>query len=199
LRTVGPVTCQYVAVSRKPSPESGDNDSVGVYEPDERLIKSLYERFGARLLFHVRRSTGNDHQWAEDVVQETLVRAWRNAGKLNNEPGMLWAWLLTVARRIIIDGRRRRSSRPEEVEDTALETVAVPDGSDHTLSAMVVTDALERLSVEHRQVIEETYLRDRTINEAAEVLQIPPGTVKSRLFYAIRALRKDLMERGMMT
>jgi RNA polymerase sigma-70 factor (ECF subfamily) len=187
--------CKYVAVSRKPSPESAELDP-GINERDERLVDALYQAFGSRLLHHVRRATGNDHHWAEDVVQETLVRAWRHAGKLNREPGLLWAWLLTVARRIIIDGRRRRSARPEEVEDTGIDAVSVPDESERTIAAMVVSEALERLSTEHREVIEETYLRDKTINEAAEALGIPPGTVKSRLYYAIRALRKDLKEKG---
>lgn len=191
-----PIRCQYVAVSRKLSPESAELDFAGIDQPNEQMIDALYQAFGPRLLHHVRRATGNDHHWAEDVVQETLMRAWRHAGKLNREPGMLWAWLLTVARRIIIDGRRRRRARPEEVEDTGLETVSVPDESERTIASMVVADALERLSPEHREVIVETYLKDRTINEAAEVLRIPPGTVKSRLYYAIRALRKDLKEKG---
>jgi RNA polymerase sigma-70 factor (ECF subfamily) len=194
-----PNRCHHVAVSRKPIPESAELDpdsyELNAFDGNERLISSLYEAFGSRLLHHVRRATGNDHHWAEDIVQETLVRAWRHAGTLNREPGLLWAWLLTVARRIIIDGRRRKRARPEEVEDTGLD-VAVPDESERTIAAMVVTEALEILSTEHREVIEETYLRDRTINEAAELLRIPPGTVKSRLYYAIRTLRKELKEKG---
>jgi RNA polymerase sigma-70 factor (ECF subfamily) len=115
---------------------------------------------------------------------------------LHREPGLLWAWLLTVARRIVIDGRRRRGARPQEVEPPDANAVPVPDGSDRAIEAMIVADALRELSPEHREVIEHTYLRDRTINEAAEILGIPPGTVKSRLYYGIRALRKVLKERG---
>ncbi|MEU4535424.1 sigma-70 family RNA polymerase sigma factor [Streptosporangium sp. NPDC023825] len=165
-------------------------------DTDVLLVEDLYREFGAPLLRHVRKATGNDLQWAEDVVQETLVRAWRNAGRLQREPGLLWAWLLTVARRIVIDGRRRRGTRPQEVEPADANAVPVPDGADRALEAMIVAEALRELSPEHREVIEQTYLRDRTINEAAEILGIPPGTVKSRLYYGIRALRKVLKERG---
>ncbi|MFF5209395.1 sigma-70 family RNA polymerase sigma factor [Streptosporangium sp. NPDC000396] len=170
--------------------EAVDSDDENV------LVEALYREFGVPLLRHVRKSTGNDLQWAEDVVQETILRAWRNASRLHREPGLLWAWLLTVARRIVIDGRRRRGARPQEVEPADADAVPVPDGADQTLEAMIVADALQDLSEEHREVIEHTYLRDRTINEAAEILGIPPGTVKSRLYYGIRALRKILKERG---
>ncbi len=162
----------------------------------EHRIAELYREFGGPLLRHIRRSTGNDLQWAEDVVQETLVRAWRNSARLQWEPGLIWAWLLTVARRIVIDGRRRRSVRPQEVEAPEIDVLAVPDGAERSLSAIVVADALRSLTEEHREVIEQTYLRDRTISEAAEILGIPPGTVKSRLYYGIRALREVLRDKG---
>lgn len=167
--------------------ESADADA-------EHRIAVLYQEFRGPLLRHVRKSTGNDLQWAEDVVQETIVRAWRNSARLHWEPSLIWAWLLTVARRIVIDGRRRRSARPPEVEPPEADTISVPDGCDRALSAIVVADALRSLTEEHREVIEQTYLRDRTISEAAEILGIPPGTVKSRLYYGIRALREQLRD-----
>jgi RNA polymerase sigma-70 factor, ECF subfamily len=165
-----------------------------VENPEEQLVKALYQEFGGPLLGHVMRLTGHDKQWAEDVVQETLFRAWRNAGKLTREPDLLWAWLLTVARRVVIDGRRKRSARPQEVEPTRLDTVPVPDESERTLSAMVVSEALQLLSKEQREAIVETYFRQRTISEAAKVLGVPEGTVKSRVYYALRALRDALQD-----
>jgi RNA polymerase sigma-70 factor (ECF subfamily) len=77
-----------------------------------------------------------------------------------------------------------------------LENAPVPDTSEELLRKMLVAEALRSLSAAHREVLNETILRDRTVNEAAEVLGIPVGTVKSRVYYALKALRLVLAERG---
>ncbi|NYI90640.1 RNA polymerase sigma-70 factor (ECF subfamily) [Amycolatopsis endophytica] len=163
---------------------------------DDDLATALYREFGRPLLAFVITLTGGDRLWAEDVVQETLIRAWRNADKLDREPEMLRAWLHTVARRIVIDGWRSRRARPQEVEEPDANLVGVPDESDRTLAAMMLYEALQTLSAEHREAVLQTYLQDRTVNEAAAKLGVPPGTVKSRIYHAVRALRRALKERG---
>jgi RNA polymerase sigma-70 factor (ECF subfamily) len=105
-------------------------------------------------------------------------------------------WLATVARRIVIDEQRRRKARPAEAGEGMLENASVTDGTEDLLRSVIVADALLALSPAHREVLNETILRDRTVNEAAEVLGIPVGTVKSRVYYAVRALRLVLAERG---
>ncbi|MEP7025752.1 MAG: sigma-70 family RNA polymerase sigma factor [Actinomycetota bacterium] len=163
---------------------------------DDLIITELYRQYRTPLLSFVQRLTAGDQQHAEDIVQETMVRAWRQAPDLDLSQPSLMPWLATVARRIVIDHGRRRRARPAEIGDVVLENLPVADATEDLLRKVIVTEALQALSPAHREVLNETILRDRTVNEAAEALGIPVGTVKSRVYYAIRALRLVLTERG---
>jgi RNA polymerase sigma-70 factor, ECF subfamily len=160
------------------------------------LVRRLYREHSAALLSYVVTLTGGDRYWAEDVVQETLLRAWRHAAQLTDPTRSARPWLATVARRIVIDDYRSRRSRPQEMGDKALELLAGPDEFDRTLSAMTISEALATLTPAHREAIVESYLAGRTIQQAAAVLGIPNGTVKSRVYYGLRALRRTLEEQG---
>src|SRR3569832_2070706 len=108
--------------TRPASRRSPDGSSTTTSHEDE-LLRMLYEEHAEPLLMFVLRLTGGDHQRAEDIVQETLLRAWRNAHKLGTEPGTsLRPWLVTVARRIAIDDHRSASARPAETYDRELES-----------------------------------------------------------------------------
>ena len=160
---------------------------------DERLLRTLYAEHGRPLLGYAQRLTGGDRHQAEDVVQETLVRAWRNAERL--EAHSARPWLFRVARNIAIDRARARRSRIADAPADVVEAVAGPDDLDSALLAWQIADALRSLSPDHRRVIVEVYYRGRSVAEAAAVLGVPPGTVRSRTFYALRALRVALEER----
>jgi RNA polymerase sigma factor (sigma-70 family) len=160
----------------------------------EEILTELYHRYQVPLRRFVLRLNGGDQQHAEDVVQETMLKAWRNARELRADDSVM-PWLATVARRIVIDHRRRRSSRPDEVEELGADLPSA-DESEHILQGILVADAMRDLTPAHREALAETFLRDRTVNEAAEVLQIPAGTVKSRVYYGLRALRVAFEERG---
>jgi RNA polymerase sigma-70 factor (ECF subfamily) len=164
-------------------------------DTDDEFVRRLYLEHGSVLLGYLIRLTG-DCQLAEDVVQETLVRAWRHRDRMTAEYGSVRSWLITVARNIVTDQRRARRARPQEVA----ELHDRPDGRDqaeHVLDTIVIADSLRTLSGEHRDAVVEVYLRGRSVAEAAEALGIPPGTVKSRVHYALRALRPVLgVERG---
>lgn len=137
----------------------------------------------------------HDSQAAEDVVQEVLLRAWRDPHLLDHPgPGMR-AWLFTVTRRLIVDRWRSAANRHEAIGDPSLEP-GEADRSAEVLDRWIVLDALRSLSAEHRQVIAAAYYEGRGIADIATELRIPEGTVKSRLHYGLRALRLVLQERG---
>jgi RNA polymerase sigma-70 factor (ECF subfamily) len=161
---------------------------------DEPFIQSLYAEYASSLLTMVGRLTGGDRHWAEDVVQETLLRAWRNADRLlaQRQSRSLMPWLVTVARRIVINDWRSRDARPREVNDDSLALVAVPDDTERALQRMIILDALEKLRPAHRRVIVEMFLHGRTVREVARIVGVPPGTVKSRVFTAIRVMRAEM-------
>ncbi len=100
-----------------------------------------------------------------------------------------------MARRIVIDDWRARHSRPEFVAAEPPDQ-PVADKTEHTVDRMIITAALGRLSSDHRAVLLECYHRGASVAEAAEALGVPPGTIKSRTHYALRALRAVLNEMG---
>jgi RNA polymerase sigma-70 factor (ECF subfamily) len=156
---------------------------------DEALVRSLFEEHGRAMLAYATRLTG-DRSAAEDVVQEALLRAWRHPDSLVNGKGSVRGWLLTVVRNLVVDGVRARNARPAEVAESPTSDPIEGDHAENVVNTIVLLEALDRLSAEHREVLEQMYLQGRTVGEAAEQLGIPPGTVKSRSYYALRALRE---------
>lgn len=158
---------------------------------DEALVENWYQQHGAAILAFATGLTG-DRATAEDVLQETLVRAWRHAGSLSESIGSVRGWLFTVARNIVTDHLRARSVRPREVAQSPEPVPAERDHAQWVVDSIVASQALEKLSREHRDVLEEIYFRGRSVSEAAASLGIPPGTVKSRAHYALKAMRDNL-------
>ena len=165
-------------------------------DSDTAFMRGLYTEHAGELRRYAMRLTG-DRARAEDVVQETLLRAWQHPQLADGERSPR-AWLFRVAHNMIIDECRSVRFRSE---------VSSPDGSDEfeqcgpdevdaALDRLLIADALTHLSPEHRAVIRRSYYLGWTIAQIADDLQIAEGTVKSRLHYALHALRLTMQEMG---
>lgn len=166
-------------------------------EDQEDLMRALHDEHAAALWGYCLHLTNRDHAQAQDVCQETLLRAWRHPDVLAKTPSAARGWLFTVARNIVIDEWRSRQVRPETVMAEPPEAGQEQDQVDQLLQEWVVAEAMSRLSVDHRQVLHECYYQGRTVADAARRLGVPDGTVKSRAHYALRALRLALDEMGL--
>ena len=166
-------------------------------DPEAELMKVLYNEHAAALWRYALRLTG-DQARAEDVVQETLLRAWQHPEVSDDSERSARAWLFTVARNMIIDERRSARFRNEvgALDASGTPESAGPDEVNTALDRLLITDAMAQLSPEHRAVIRRSYYLGWSTTQIAEDLDIAEGTVKSRLHYAIRALRLMLQEMG---
>lgn len=166
-----------------PSPPNADH---------EKIITGLYADSGPFVLCYVY-GLLNDRYLAEDVVQETMLRAWQHCEQFSADKGSVRGWLMKVAHNIAMDKVRMRRSRPTEVaENAAPDTAATEDHSEAVLTALQVRHALAGLSRAHRDVLEQIYLNGYTARETAVRLGIPEGTVFSRAYYALRILRQEM-------
>ena len=176
----------------------GDGRSSQPAETDEAVLEELY-RSHALVLFGFVLRLVPDHDQAQDVVQETMLRAWRSLDEIDPRRGDPRSYLFTVARNIVVDRWRAERRRPRLVSDEdAIAGESVSDGLDARLDGWLVQEALTRLSAPHRAVLDELYFRGSTVAETASALGIPPGTVKSRAYYAVRVLRAAFDEMGIL-
>jgi RNA polymerase sigma-70 factor (ECF subfamily) len=154
----------------------------GLYDRYERRLYGL----GLRLL--------PDRGLAEELVQETFVRLWRSAAQFDPARGSAETFVFTIARRIAADLWRRRSSRPIEPEPDA-GRVDPPNGVDTLVVELTVREALDTLPEAQRQVLELAYQHGLSQAEIAERIGAPLGTVKTRTYHALRAMKSALEER----
>jgi RNA polymerase sigma-70 factor (ECF subfamily) len=152
-------------------------------------MSRLWQLHGGALLRFALKLTLGDRQRAEDIVQETLVRAWRHPEVVDGREQVIRSWLFTITRHVAIDMWRARSRGEEVIDDEELDRPDPTEQIEQAITALDVRAALARLTPEHRQVIEEMYFRGRQVTEIAQSLGIPEGTVKSRAYYAIRHLK----------
>ncbi|MDQ0786700.1 sigma-70 family RNA polymerase sigma factor [Streptomyces sp. B3I8] len=161
---------------------------VSTVRQDE-LLRTMVADHATALLTYTERLL-NDRHGAEDIVQETFIRAWSRLERLHRTEGSMRGWLMTVARNLVVDRKRSAITRREHLGTHDRDTT-LPDHADAVVASMQATGLLRQLSHEHREVLAHTYLCDRTVNETAQILGIPAGTVKSRRYYALDSLRAN--------
>jgi RNA polymerase sigma-70 factor (ECF subfamily) len=159
---------------------------------DERDVREAYAAHSGELYGFAVRSLG-DRGLAEEAVQETFLRAWRAGDRFDPEIGSLRTWLFAILRNVVIDLGRARAARPA-IAAGAPEAGHEP--LEQILLSWQVEEGLRRIGDDHRRILVETYYRGRPYAEVGVELGIPEGTVKSRVYYGLRALRNALEELG---
>jgi RNA polymerase sigma-70 factor, ECF subfamily len=160
----------------------------------ETPVAELYRKYSRRLYRFGVQALG-DSGLAEEMVQECFVRLWRTAERFDATRGSVGVYLFVIARSAAADIRKRPSSRPlVPVEEARVPPE--PDSVDQILDSMIVREAFETLGEGHARVLRLAQEEGLSQSQIAERLGLPLGTVKTRTFHGIRALRAALAERG---
>lgn len=165
--------------------------------PDAAL-RAVYDAHGAELYRFARRSLG-DAGLAEEAVQEAFLRAWRASDTYDPARASQRTWLFAILRNVVIDLVRARRSRPPLAQAAAADGDAGSpddDSIDRMLTVWQVEAALAALADDHRRALVEVHWRGRPYAEVAVELGVPEGTVKSRVYYGLRAMRDALEAQG---
>jgi RNA polymerase sigma-70 factor (ECF subfamily) len=174
----------------------------GVRRGDGRAVAALYDRYGS-LVFSLGLRMLRDREAAEELVQETFLRAWRQVATYQPSLGRVSNWLLGIARNLAIDELRRRSARPQRADgesDEQIANLATSHEADPaeqlqaSAQSAQIREALAALPPAQRQVMELAYYGGLTQSEIAERLGDPLGTVKTRMRLATQKLRDLLRE-----
>jgi RNA polymerase sigma-70 factor, ECF subfamily len=169
-----------------------DTDADELPGDADAAIRELYASHAQALRRYVERFCP-DPASADDIVQETFIRAWRHLPQLSSVDRPVRPWLFRVARNLLIDADRAARSRPSTVRAQATAEEGRDDtGLNRVLDQQIMADALHQLSPAHRAVLVETFYRGRTLAKVARELGIPDSTARSRLHYALQALRRQL-------
>ena len=137
----------------------------------------------------------NDDGLAEEAVQETFLRAWRASERYDPHRSSLRTWMFSIARNVTIDLARARSARPQSAGREVEPTRGAKDTTEESLRSWEMEEALRLIGPHHRHAIVQSYYRDRPCAEVAAEAGVPVGTMRSRLYYGLKALRSVLEER----
>lgn len=170
---------------------------IAIGNGDQSALRQLYERHSTRVFRFLMRLVGN-RSTAEELMNEVFLDCWRNARRFEGRAAPS-TWLLAIARNKAYSKLRR--GRGEEQLDDAHESIRdeTPDPetrADHASHERVMRACIRELTADQREIIDLVYYQEQSVEEVAEIIGIPAGTVKSRLFHARRRLGELLRVRG---
>jgi RNA polymerase sigma-70 factor, ECF subfamily len=168
---------------------------------DQQALQQFYARHRAPLWRYIWRLVNEDGSLADEVTQDVFAAAWRQAATFRAEASPA-AWLFRIARHRALNARRDLTRRAEghlwraatddEPADPPFEA-GEPSHEDAVIERLSLNEALDQLSAKHREALDLVFYHGFSLEETARVLDVPLGTVKSRMTYARRALRKHLL------
>ena len=168
-----------------------------IAKQDQTAVEVLYGRYQVRVFRFILRKVRSEAV-AEELTNEVFMEVWRNASRFEGRSS-LSSWILGIAHNRAISSLRKR--REAELDDDAAGTIA-DDSDDPEVTAQktdkgaLLRQCMERLSDEHRTIIDLVYYHEKSIAEVAEIVEIPQNTVKTRMFYARKKLSEFLEEAG---
>jgi RNA polymerase sigma-70 factor, ECF subfamily len=158
-------------------------------------LRVLYDLHGDEIFRFCGRFL-RDRSLAEEAVQETFLRAWRSPARQAGNVAQVRPWLFSIARTTCLDAQRRIRVRPLTSDAPAPDFPADDHSIDDVFATWTVEEALRRIRPDQRYAIVETYLKGRTYTELSAEISVPEATIRSRVFYGLKALRLALEEMG---
>jgi RNA polymerase sigma-70 factor (ECF subfamily) len=178
------------------SQRQGEGDLLqAIARGDQDALRQLYRAF-ERPLYTLGMRWLHDQALAEELVQEVTLRIWRRASSFDPSKGAASSWIFGVARNVASDLGRARLRVPTPVEDLVVSATDEPWNEESSWQQWQIATAILSLPVEQQRIIHLAYVLQFTQSEIARALDIPLGTVKTRLYQGLRALRTMLAELG---
>jgi RNA polymerase sigma-70 factor (ECF subfamily) len=162
-------------------------------QKNQQAFAYLYDNYSGALMGIIARMIP-DHSLAEDVLQEAFVKIWNNFASYSSSKGRLFTWMVNLTRNLAIDTLRSRSFKNQQkiaADETAANTLPEETSAINRYDASLLRKQVDTLKTEHQQIIDLAYFNGFTQEQIATQLQLPLGTVKTRMRSAILALRKQ--------
>jgi RNA polymerase sigma-70 factor (ECF subfamily) len=161
---------------------------------DSSVISYLYEHYGSALygiIVHIV----HDEAVAEEVLQETFLKIWQNALVYDAQKGRLYTWMLNIARNLAIDttrGKNYKKSKKNQSFENNVNHLESKNVHFTPVEGIGIKELVNQLDTSYRMIIEKVYFEGYTLADAAKALEIPLGTLKTRLRMALQLLRKKV-------